>query len=185
MLHLVIQAAMGWTNSHLWLIHARGCTWGAPDPDYPDDTIPADRTFLLDMIAHIGTNRFEYVYDLGDHWSHTIKIVEPMPAVPGIDYPTVDRCCRPLPAGGQQALRVTWKCSKPYATRPHPRHAEVIEWPGPDFDPNDADCAKLETGVAALAKLMTPRRRASAKPKPKQRRKRSDHELFSSSRRDT
>jgi hypothetical protein len=61
----------------------------------------------------------------------------------------------------------------------HPRHAEVIEWPGPDFDPNDANCAKLETDVAALAKMMTPRRRASAKPKPKQkRRKRSDDELF-------
>jgi hypothetical protein len=59
----------------------------------------------------------------------------------------------------------------------HPRHAEVIEWPGPDFDPNDADRAKLETDVAALAKLMTPRRRASVKPKQK-RRKRSDDELF-------
>jgi hypothetical protein len=53
----------------------------------------------------------------------------------------------------------------------------VIEWPGPDFDPNDANRAKLETDVAALAKLMTPRRRASAKPKQK-RRKRSDDELF-------
>jgi hypothetical protein len=67
-----------------------------PDPDYSDDTIPANRTFLLDMIADIGTNRFEYVYDLGDHWSHTIKIVKPMPAVPGIDYPllidAVGRC---------------------------------------------------------------------------------------------
>ena len=61
----------------------------------------------------------------------------------------------------------------------HPRHAEVIGWPGPNFDPNDANRTKLETDVAALAKLMTPRRRASAKPKPKERRrKRSDDELF-------
>jgi hypothetical protein len=63
---------MGWTNSHLWLIHARGGTWGVPDPAFPDDTIPANRTLLLDMIADIGTNRFEYIYDFGDHWSHTI-----------------------------------------------------------------------------------------------------------------
>jgi hypothetical protein len=67
MLHLILQAAMGWTNSHLWLIHARGCTWGVPDPELPDDTIPANRTLLLDMIADIGTNRFEYIYDFGDH----------------------------------------------------------------------------------------------------------------------
>jgi hypothetical protein len=96
MLHLIIQAAMGWTNSHLWLIHARGCTWGVPDPDFPDDTILANRTLLLDMIADIGTNRFEYIYDFGDHWSHTVRIVKPMPAVPGIAYPllidAVGRC---------------------------------------------------------------------------------------------
>lgn len=102
LLHLIIQAAMGWTNSHLWLIHARRSTWGVPDPDYPDDTIPANRTFLLDMIADIGTNRFEYVYDLGDHWSHTIKIVKPMPAVPRYRLPAADRRRPPLPAGGQR-----------------------------------------------------------------------------------
>jgi hypothetical protein len=45
----------------------------------------------------------------------------------------------------------------------HPRHAEVTELPGPDFDPDDANRAKLEMDVAALAKLMTPRRRTSAK----------------------
>jgi hypothetical protein len=60
-----------------------------------------------------------------------------------------------------------------------PRHAEVIEWPGLDFDPNDANRAKLEMDVAALAKLMTRRRRASAKAKPTQKcRKPSDDELF-------
>jgi pRiA4b ORF-3-like protein len=57
MLHLIIQAAMGWSNGHLWLIHAHGSTWGVPDPDYPDDTTPANRTFLLNMIADIGTLR--------------------------------------------------------------------------------------------------------------------------------
>jgi hypothetical protein len=179
MLHLIIQAAMGWTNSHLWLIHARGSTWGVPDPDYPDDTIAANRTFLLDMIADIGTNRFEYVYDLGDHWSHTIKIVKPMPAVPGIDYPlligAVGRC--PLEdSGGPPGYMEMLEALRDPA---HPRHAEVIEWPGPDFDSDDANRAKLEMDVAALAKLMTPRRRASAKQRPNQkRRKRSDDELF-------
>ena len=30
--------------------------------------IRADRTLLLDMIADIGTNGFDCVYDFGDHW---------------------------------------------------------------------------------------------------------------------
>jgi hypothetical protein len=179
MLHLIIQAAMGWTNSHLWLIYARGGTWGVPDPAFPDDTIPANRTLLLDMIPDIGTNRFEYIYDLGDHWSHTIKIVKPMPAVPGIAYPllidAVGRC--PLEdSGGPPGYMEMLEALR---DRAHPRHTEVMEWPGPDFDPDDANRVQLEADVAALAKLMTPRRRASAKPKPKQkRRRRSDDELF-------
>jgi hypothetical protein len=61
----------------------------------------------------------------------------------------------------------------------HPRHAEAIEWLDPDFNADDANRAKLEKDVAALARLMTPRRRASAKPKPAQkRRKPSNEELF-------
>jgi hypothetical protein len=100
-----------------------------------------------------------------------------MPAVPGIAYPllidAVGRC--PLEdSGGAPGYMEMLEALRDPA---HPRHAEVIEWPGPDFDPNDANRAKLETDVAALAKLMTPRRRASAKPKQK-RRKRSDDELF-------
>lgn len=63
----------------------------------------ANRTLLLDMIADIGTNRFGYIYDFGDHWSHTIKMVKPMPAVPGIAYPllidAVGRC-PPKDSGG-------------------------------------------------------------------------------------
>ena len=98
MLHLVIQAAMGWSNTHLWFFQARGCRWGVPDPDFGHGDGPsnAGRTTLLDMIADIGTNRFEYVYDFGDHWSHTVEIVKPMPAVPGVAYPllidAVGRC---------------------------------------------------------------------------------------------
>ena len=32
-LHLVLQAAMGWTNSHLYEIRTRDVGWGVPDPD--------------------------------------------------------------------------------------------------------------------------------------------------------
>src|SRR5208283_3510670 len=35
-LHLVLQAAMGWTNSHLYEIRARDVGWGMPDPDYEE-----------------------------------------------------------------------------------------------------------------------------------------------------
>jgi hypothetical protein len=164
-LHLVIQAAMGWSNSHLWMFQARGCSWGVPDPDF-DGPSDAARTTLIDMIADIGTNRFEYVYDFGDHWSHTIKIVKPMPTVPGVAYPwlidAVGRC--PLedsggPLGYMDLLEALHDPS-------HPRHAEALDWPGADFDPAAVDRIALEKDVSDLAKRMTRRRRPSAKSKP-------------------
>jgi Plasmid pRiA4b ORF-3-like protein len=175
-LHLVIQAAMGWSNTHLWLFRARGCSWGVPDPDFGFGDGPSDasRATLIDMIADIGTNRFEYVYDFGDHWSHTIKIVKPMPAAPGVAYPllidAVGRC--PLedsggPPGYMDLIEALHDPS-------HPRHSEALDWPGPGFDPTATDSTKLEKDVADLAKLMTPPRRRPAKAKPKARRTSDD-----------
>ena len=151
---------------------------GVPDPDFGFGDGPSDasRTTLIDMIADIGTNRFEYVYDFGDHWSHTIKIVKPMPAVPGVAYPllidAVGRC--PLedsggPPGYMDLIEALHDPS-------HPRHSEALDWPGPGFDPTATDSTKLEKDVADLAKLMTPRRRkpAKAKAKPKARRTSDD-----------
>ncbi len=133
MLHLVIQAAMGWSNSHLWMFQARGCTWGVPDPDFGYDGGPSDagRTTLIDMIADIGTNRFEYVYDFGDHWSHTIKIVKPMPAVPGVAYPLLIDAEAAVHLKIAEALQATWICSRRCMTQAiHATQTRLIG-PGP------------------------------------------------------
>ena len=157
--HLVLQAAMGWSNTHLWLIEAGGCTWGVPDADFHDGTLPADRTTLIDMVADTGTNRFDYIYDFGDQWVHTVKIVKPMAAAPGVAYPllidAVGRC--PLEdSGGPWGYAELLEALQDPA---HPRRAEVTEWPGLEFDPRKVNRARLEEAVGGLAKLMSPRRR--------------------------
>jgi hypothetical protein len=49
-LHLVLQAAMGWTNSHLYEFRAGGTGWGVPDPDFDDRPLPAAKATLFDVI---------------------------------------------------------------------------------------------------------------------------------------
>ena len=96
MLHLVIQAAMGWSNSHLWPIQARGSIWRVPDPEYPDDTMPAGTTTLIDMVADTSALGFDNLYDFGDQRCRTVRIVKPMAAAVAVSYPllidTVGRC---------------------------------------------------------------------------------------------
>lgn len=46
-LHVVVQAAMGWTNTHLYEFRAGGAGWGVPDPDgFYDGPMPAKKATL-------------------------------------------------------------------------------------------------------------------------------------------
>jgi Plasmid pRiA4b ORF-3-like protein len=46
-LHLAIQAAMGWTNSHLYEIRAKDIGWGIPDPDWGNGPLDARKARLM------------------------------------------------------------------------------------------------------------------------------------------
>jgi hypothetical protein len=73
-LHLVLQAAMGWTNSHLYEIRARDIGWGVPDPDFGDGPLDARKARLGDVLEDAGVRSLKYLYDFGDGWEHSIRI---------------------------------------------------------------------------------------------------------------
>jgi len=58
-LHLTIQAAMGWTNSHLYEIRAGGVGWSTPLPgiDGARDSLDARKAKLDDVLEDVGTRR--------------------------------------------------------------------------------------------------------------------------------
>ena len=86
-LHLAIQAAMGWTNTHLYEIRAGDVGWGVPDPDWGDGPLDARKAHLHKVLEDVGTKTVKYIYDFGDGWDHTIKIERLNDAVPGLTYP--------------------------------------------------------------------------------------------------
>ncbi|MEI9914698.1 MAG: plasmid pRiA4b ORF-3 family protein [Methylovirgula sp.] len=73
-LHEVLQAAMGWTNSHLYEIRAGGAGWGLTDPDWPDGPLDARKARLDRIVEDTGAKTLRYLYDFGDGWDHTVKI---------------------------------------------------------------------------------------------------------------
>jgi hypothetical protein len=56
-LHLTIQTAMGWTNSHLYEIRAGDFGWSTPDPDadWVGDFLDARKAQLDNILEDIGT----------------------------------------------------------------------------------------------------------------------------------
>jgi hypothetical protein len=74
-LHLTIQAALGWTNSHLYEIRAGDVGWSTlyPEADWPEDFLDARKARLIDVLEDVGTKTLRYLYDFGDGWEHTVK----------------------------------------------------------------------------------------------------------------
>lgn len=94
-LHVVIQAAMGWDDHHLWSFHLHG-------GDYGPETGRNPRVPLSQFRLREG-ERFSYVYDFGDWWEHHVRVE---PVKPDDTRGGVPRCvagrgtCPPEDCGG-------------------------------------------------------------------------------------
>jgi hypothetical protein len=130
-LHLVLQAAMGWTNSHLYEIRARDIGWGSPDPDFGDGPLDASKARLIDVLEDVGAKSLKYLYDFGDGWEHSIRIERITDAMPGVVYPRLIEAagrCPPEDVGGPWGYR---DFLNTIANPKHQEHAETLEfrWP--------------------------------------------------------
>lgn len=163
-LHLAIQAAMGWSNSHLYEIRARDIGWGDPDPDGGNGPLDARKARLIDVLEDVGVKTLRYIYDFGDGWDHTIKIERITDAVPGVAYPRLVEAagrCPPEDVGGPWGYAEFLEAIN---DPKHERHVELMDWIGDDFDPNVVDTDQLADNLTALAKKWV-RKRASKYPR--------------------
>jgi Plasmid pRiA4b ORF-3-like protein len=154
-LHQVLQAALGWTDSHLYELRARDIGWGVPDPDFGDGPLDARKARLLDVLEDVGVRSLKYLYDFGDGWEHTVRIERVTEAVAGIVYPRlIDATgrCPPEDVGGPWGYR---EFLEAIADPDHEEHAERLEWVGGHFDPSDAGVDTLAQAVNHLAKKWT------------------------------
>jgi hypothetical protein len=164
-LHLAIQAAMGWTNSHLYEIRAADMGWGIPDPGWGDGPLDARKTRLIDVLEDVGTKTLRYLYDFGDGWKHTIKIERLIDPVPGVAYPHLIEAagrCPPEDIGGPWGYAELLEAIN---DPKHERHAEISDWIEDDFDPNVVNTEGLAEAVAALAKRWS-RKPAAKRARP-------------------
>ena len=151
-LHLVLQAAMGWTNSHLYEIRARDVGWGMPDPEFGNGPLDASKARLADVLEDVGVKSFKYLYDFGDGWEHTVRIERVTDAVLDIACPRLVEAvgrCPPEDVGGPWGYR---EFLDVLADPDHEEHAEKMDWVGGPFDPANADVQSLAKAVDRLAK---------------------------------
>lgn len=74
-LHAVIQAAMGWFDSHMFEFSGTGEEIGVPFDDGWDDRQVRDagKVSVKSELTSEG-EKMTYVYDFGDNWQHTVLL---------------------------------------------------------------------------------------------------------------
>jgi hypothetical protein len=149
-LHFVIQAAMGWQDSHLHEFVVNGTRYG-PVMSGDLDTEDEGGALLSRIVAGEKKARFVYEYDFGDSWEHEVlfeKAVEPEPKV---RYPRcIDgaRACPPEDCGG------VWGYAdflEAMADPKHENHREMKEWIGGRFDPERFSVEAVNRELRALS----------------------------------
>lgn len=141
-LHHIIQAAFGWSDSHLHEFRVEERTYSMLDNENVleggfdgDEEMFDDRKAKLNRLLYTG-QRFTYLYDFGDSWTHAIHVEsiegrpEPMGAAWIIDG---KRACPPDDVGGIGGYDNFVATLK---EEPDSQEAQdYLRWVGGSFDP--------------------------------------------------
>ena len=151
-LHEVIQAAFGWTDSHLHHFIVGGLVVGAPEFD--DDgynrhqTFNASEVFLRDLLIHdLDAAKILYEYDFGDGWRHWITFDSQLTEQPGETYPQIvdgRRSAPPEDVGGPPGYE---RFLEAWRDPEHPEHKAMRTWAGRAFDPEAFDRDKTQKAI--------------------------------------
>jgi hypothetical protein len=145
-LHMVLQDALGWTNSHLHQFLVGDEQYGMADLEDFEDPPKDEKKFKLQQIAN-EKSRFVYEYDFGDGWEHEILVEKVLAPEPGVQYPRCmagKRACPPEDCGGVGGYE---RLLEIIADPKHEEYAEMMNWLGGSFDPESFDVWKTDTGL--------------------------------------
>jgi hypothetical protein len=152
-LHLILQRAFGWSDSHLHLFRIRNEIYSTPSPDDFDPVLD-ERKIHLDDLGLRARNKFLYVYDYGDNWEHEFTVVSTQKAGPAdIDRPvclTADRSCPPEDCGGVPGYEALLAALKKPASKRNKDEAELAAWCGKAWDPDYCDLESINKAISKL-----------------------------------
>lgn len=133
-LHAAIQIAFGWENSHMHIFEIEDDRIGISDFDEFEDEYTIDeRTIRLFQTGLNEKDKFEYIYDFGDHWVHEIqvtKILDPKNTF----YPKCVRGAMNRPPEDCGGIYGFENFKEIMGNRKHPEFKEMKTWYGGMYD---------------------------------------------------
>lgn len=145
-LHVAIQNAMGWTDSHLHEFIVKNPATGQseeigiPGKEFEDevDFSPGWQRKFARYFPKAGVAA-DYVYDFGDHWEHAVEAEGTFAREEGITYPRcIDgrRACPPEDCGGVEGFNDFLETVLVLGSE---NREEMLAWAGGKYDPAKFD----------------------------------------------
>lgn len=153
-LHVVLQGAMGWQDSHIHSFEIGGVNYEVPgDGIYgPEEGYLDEREFVLGAVLK-GISEFEYIYDPGDNWRHHIVVEKVIPPIHQRMYwascTDGQNACPPEDSGGPYdypdiLVALNDEC--------HPEHHDTLRWLGP-FNPTEFSISQATTQIGLFCTI--------------------------------
>lgn len=137
-LHEILQRVMPWEDCHMHQFVVGKTYYGSAERAIGFEVL-SDRGTSLRQVAPSTKRKIVYVYDMGDHWEHTILVERIFTPQPGVHYPACiagERACPPDDCGGVWGYANLLEAIK---DPKHPEHEEMVEWLARPFDPETFD----------------------------------------------
>ncbi len=151
-LHVAIQDAMGWTDSHLHQFTVINPDTaikehiGIPGDDMDDmfDELPGWEIKIHKYFRLKKNKKISYLYDFGDNWEHQIEFEGEQEKQVG-KYPRClegERACPPEDIGGTPGYENFLSILR---DKKHEDHEEMLEWVGGKSIPRNLNPKKLNS----------------------------------------
>lgn len=149
-LYLVLQSAMGWTNSHLHSSTFGECRYTMPyaPGDLEELRMEDEQTMCLSEL--LTEPKQVFGYDFGDNWEHVVTLEKILPAAHAVKYPLClagKRACSPEDCGGIWGYANLLKILRNPA---HEEYKEMRAWAGRKFDPEVFDVERFSKDLRRL-----------------------------------
>jgi hypothetical protein len=156
-MHSILQAAMGWTDSHLHLFAAGGHDYSNPAFELETESEDERHVRLADLVADEG-DAIQYIYDFGDDWRHVLVVERALSADENYRYPFClagGGACPPEDCGGAPGYQHVLEA---LADPSDPEHEQVREWLGLDdgveFDPGRFDLGRTNQALRQIGAIV-------------------------------
>ena len=134
-LHIVLQVAMGWTNSHLHQFVSGSTPYGIQDDEFSFEMeVEDENKYKLNQLLKSEKEAIKYEYDFGDGWEHKIVLEKILPHENDKQLPRCikgKRACPPEDCGGVWGYQGLLDILK---DPEHPEYEDMVEWLGDEFD---------------------------------------------------